>query len=107
MYVTSGPELVAKYQFLCRSPFKIGDWSFLGEGVTEEQHHQVIKDLVGGQPIVCSKTMLEMIFNEPQLLIVFRVALEIEMVYAPTLEEREDLRRLTVEDMISIEEGET
>lgn len=67
----------------------------------------LLADLVGGQPIVCSKTMLEMIFNEPQLLIVFRVALEIEMVYAPTLEEREDLRRLTVEDMISIEEGET
>lgn len=43
IYVTSGPELVAKYQFLCRSPFKIGDRSFLGEGVTEEQHHQAIK----------------------------------------------------------------
>lgn len=43
MYVTSGPELVAKYQFLCRTLFKIGERSFLGEGVTEEQHHQAIK----------------------------------------------------------------
>lgn len=43
MYVTSGPELVAKYQFFCRAPFKIGERSFLGEGVTEEQHHQAIK----------------------------------------------------------------
>lgn len=43
MYVTSGPELVAKYHFLCRTPFKIGDQSFLGEGITEEQHHQAIR----------------------------------------------------------------
>ncbi|CAG7878668.1 unnamed protein product [Brassica rapa] len=97
MYVTSGPELVAKYQFLCRSPFKIGERSFLGEGVTEEEHHQAIKG---------SKTMLEMMFNEPQLLCVFRMALEIEMVYAPTPDEREEFPHLTVEDMISIQEGE-
>ncbi|CAN7058024.1 unnamed protein product [Brassica rapa subsp. trilocularis] len=50
MYVTSGPELVAKYQFLCRSPFKIGDRSFLGEGITEEQHHEAIK-VLHGEPI--------------------------------------------------------
>jgi len=43
MYVTTGPELVAKYEFLRRSPFKIGDWSFLGEGITEEPHKQAIK----------------------------------------------------------------
>lgn len=38
-------------------------------------------DLVGGHPIVCSKHMLDIMFNEPQLLIVYRVALEIEKVY--------------------------
>ncbi|KAH0928842.1 hypothetical protein HID58_014569 [Brassica napus] len=107
MYVTSGPELVAKYQFLCRSPFKIGDRSFLGEGITEEQHHEAIKELVGGHPIVCSQSMLELLFNEPQLLIVYRVALEIDMVYAPTPEERAALPRLTVDDMIAIQDGDT
>ena len=61
---------------------------------------------MGGHPIVCSKTMLEMLFNEPQLLIVYRVSLEIEMVYAPSNEEREEFPRLTVDDMISIVEGE-
>ncbi|KAL0686024.1 hypothetical protein Bca4012_052872 [Brassica carinata] len=106
MYVTTGPELVAKYEFLRRSPFKIGDWSFLGEGITEEQHKQAIKDLVGGHPIVCSKNMLEMLFNEPQLLIVYRVALEIEMVYAPSAEERNEYPCLTVDDMIIIVGGE-
>ncbi|KAJ4891756.1 Uncharacterized protein Rs2_31504 [Raphanus sativus] len=106
MYVTSGPELVAKYQFLCRTPFKIGGRSFLGEGVTEEQHHQAIKDLVGGHPIICSKSMLEIMFNEPQLLIVYRVALEIELVYAPTPQQRDEFPRFTVDDAITILEGE-
>ncbi|WZZ16045.1 uncharacterized protein LOC125577606 [Brassica napus] len=81
LYVTSGPELVAKYQFFCRTPFSIDEKTYLEEGVTEEQHRQAIIDLVGGHPIVCSKHILEIMFNEPQLLLVFRVALEIEMVY--------------------------
>ncbi|CAN7124189.1 unnamed protein product [Brassica rapa subsp. narinosa] len=81
LYVTSGPKLVAKYQFLCRTPFTIDEKTYLEEGVTEEEHRQAILDLVGGHPIVCSKHMLEIMFNEPQLLLVFRVALEIEMVY--------------------------
>ncbi|RID40841.1 hypothetical protein BRARA_J00853, partial [Brassica rapa] len=48
-----------------------------------------------------------MLFNEPQLLIVYRVALEIDMVYAPTPEERAALPRLTVDDMIAIQDGDT
>lgn len=49
-----------------------------------------------------------MMFNEPQLLIVYRVALEIEMVHAPSPVEREEFPRFTVvDDMISIAEGET
>lgn len=51
--------------------------------------------------------MLELLFNEPQLLIVYRVALEIDMVYAPTPEERAALPRLTVDDMIAIQDGDT
>ncbi|CAG7876364.1 unnamed protein product [Brassica rapa] len=83
LYVTSGPELVARYHFFRRSPFSIGDTTYLEEDVTEAQHRQavLVVDLVGGHPIVCSKHILEIMFNEPQLLIVFCVALEIEMVY--------------------------
>lgn len=36
--VVHGALNVAKYQFICRSPFKIGERLFLGVGVTEEQH---------------------------------------------------------------------
>lgn len=44
-YVTSGPELVAKYEFLCRTPFTVGERSVLGEGITEKQHHASIKGI--------------------------------------------------------------
>lgn len=44
LYVTSGPEQVARYQFFCRTPFCIDDKIYLQEGVTEEQHRQ---DIIG------------------------------------------------------------
>ncbi|KAH0926305.1 hypothetical protein HID58_018561, partial [Brassica napus] len=108
IYVTSGPELVAKYQFFCRTPFSIDDKTYLQEGITEEEHCQAIIDLVGGHPIACSKHMLEIMFNEPPLLLVFRVALEIEMVYGlenendDTDEGRQD-NHLTGDDIMSLE----
>ncbi|CAF1903968.1 unnamed protein product [Brassica napus] len=112
LYVTSGPELVARYQFFSRSPFSIGDTTYLEEGVTEAQHRQAILDLVGGHPIVCCKHILEIMFNEPQLLIVFRVALEIEMVYGMAddngeAEDPAEFPRLTVDDVISMAEAGT
>lgn len=42
MCVTDGPLGVAKYNFLCRSPFTIGDITYLAEGITEEEHFSVI-----------------------------------------------------------------
>ncbi|KAF2551848.1 hypothetical protein F2Q68_00035419 [Brassica cretica] len=109
LYVTSGPELVAKYEFLRRSPFIIGDTTYLEEGVSEAQHRQAILDLVGGHPIVCSKHILEIMFNEPQL-IVFHVALDIEMVYGLPNDDVQaqnatEFPRLTVDDVISMAEA--
>lgn len=43
LYVTSGPLKVARYQFLCRSPFTVCNTAFLGEGVSEEQHRRAIR----------------------------------------------------------------
>ncbi|KAF2549258.1 hypothetical protein F2Q70_00021280 [Brassica cretica] len=40
--VTAGPLGVAKYNFLCRYPFTIGDITYLAEGITEEEHFAVI-----------------------------------------------------------------
>ncbi|CAF2157206.1 unnamed protein product [Brassica napus] len=110
LYVTSGPEQVAKYQFYCRSPFKIDETTYLKDGVTEEEHREAIRDLVGGHPIVCSHHILELMYNEPQLLLVYRVALEIEMVYGVPNdhEETEDpaeFLNLTGEENMATDEG--
>lgn len=40
-----GAEEVATYQFRCRAPFTIGRFTFLGEGVTEEQHLAIINGI--------------------------------------------------------------
>lgn len=67
-----------------------------------------MQDLVGGHPSVCSKHILELIFNEPQLLLVFRVSLEIEMVYGlqdndDDTAELPDYHNITGDDFISLE----
>ncbi|KAG5397791.1 hypothetical protein IGI04_019605 [Brassica rapa subsp. trilocularis] len=48
LYVTSGPELVARYHFFRRSPFSIGDTTYLEEDVTEAQHRQAVLEMVYG-----------------------------------------------------------
>ena len=40
--VTFGAANVAKYQFLCREPFTIGDTTFLTERIIEEDHAAAI-----------------------------------------------------------------
>lgn len=67
-----------------------------------------MQDLVGAHPIVCSKHLLEIMFNEPQLPVVFRVALEIEMVYSIPGEDDDppvNYHRLTVDDIIETQPG--
>lgn len=40
------------------------------------------EDLVGGDPIRCAKSVLELLFDEQQLLIVYRMAMEIDAALA-------------------------
>lgn len=42
--VTIGAEEAARYHFIRRTTFTIGDRTFLAEGVTEEQHMATIND---------------------------------------------------------------
>lgn len=44
--VIFGAEDVARYQFLCRARFKIGNRTFLGEGITEEQHISAVNGTI-------------------------------------------------------------
>ncbi|KAL0890070.1 hypothetical protein Bca101_014053 [Brassica carinata] len=75
--VTHGALNVAKYQFICRRPFNIGERRFLGDGVTEEQHTAEMLELVSGGEFVCSGSVLREICSEEQLVLVYRVSFEI------------------------------
>ncbi|KAL0716909.1 hypothetical protein Bca4012_066231 [Brassica carinata] len=76
--VTIGAEEVARYHFIRRTTFTIGDRTFLAEGVTEEQHMATINEIIGDEEIRCSKRVLEELFNEEKMVIIFRFAMEIE-----------------------------
>ncbi|KAF3566836.1 hypothetical protein DY000_02015229 [Brassica cretica] len=76
--VIFGAEDVAKYEFISRTPFKIGNRSFLGEGKTEEQHMSDINEMVGGQELLRSDQVLEEIFSEAELVSLYRFSFEIE-----------------------------
>ncbi|XP_048633938.1 uncharacterized protein LOC111215335 [Brassica napus] len=76
--VTYGAEAVARYGFLCRTPFRFGQRSYLGHGVSEEQHLAAINGLIGRDPFVCSETVMREIFREDEMVILYRVSFEVE-----------------------------
>ncbi|CAH8382616.1 unnamed protein product [Eruca vesicaria subsp. sativa] len=76
--VIFGAEEVATFHFRCRSPFTIGTLTFLGEGVTEEEHMALVLDIIRGNEILCSDRMLNHIFNQNEMVLLYRFSLEIE-----------------------------
>ncbi|KAG5407976.1 hypothetical protein IGI04_004295 [Brassica rapa subsp. trilocularis] len=76
--VIFGAEEVATYQFRCRSPFTIGTRNFLADGVTEEQHEAVVLDMVRGKEFVCSQGAMAEIFEESEMVLLYRFSMEIE-----------------------------
>ncbi|KAL0716908.1 hypothetical protein Bca4012_066230 [Brassica carinata] len=56
--VTCGAMNVAKYQFLCRTPFEIGDKKFLFDGVTEEEHMAAVIEMIDEDEFNCSARVL-------------------------------------------------
>ncbi|CAF2107101.1 unnamed protein product [Brassica oleracea] len=66
--VVFGPKDVAKYQFICRGPFTIGDRTFFADGVTEEQHMAAINDIIRDDEIRCSQRVFSEIFNKEKMM---------------------------------------
>ncbi|KAF3544240.1 hypothetical protein DY000_02006366 [Brassica cretica] len=66
-------------EFLCRSPFNIGDVKYLDGSVTEEEHFASLRGLVAGDIIRCSDTLLKHLFSEEKLVLIYRFSYEIEM----------------------------
>ncbi|KAL0732426.1 hypothetical protein Bca4012_008635 [Brassica carinata] len=76
--VTQGALEVAKYQFLCRSPFTIGSRTFLSEGTSEEQHLEMINGVIRHDEMVCSEEVLKEVFSEDKMVLLHRFSLEVE-----------------------------
>ncbi|KAL0730052.1 hypothetical protein Bca4012_026145 [Brassica carinata] len=76
--VIFGAEDVTKYQFICRAPIKIGNRTFLGDGITEEEHMSTINAIGRGQEIHCSDEVLNEIFSEEKIVVLYRFAFEVE-----------------------------
>lgn len=106
--VTSGPLGVAKFQFLCRTPFTIGDTTYLGDGISDEDHlaaingkyfnppninnrNQVYRrgymsliksfhllDKLDEEEFICNGRVLRELFSEEKLLLLYRFSFEIE-----------------------------
>ncbi|CAH8319955.1 unnamed protein product [Eruca vesicaria subsp. sativa] len=75
LFVTSGAEDVARYQFYGWTSFLFGNTRFVGPGVLESAHRQFIRDMLGNRPFSCATGMLEMVCTQPQLLALYRMSL--------------------------------
>nr|VDC75624.1 unnamed protein product [Brassica rapa] len=76
--VIFGAQDVATYQFRCRRPFNIGSCTFLAQGVTEEQHMARVLDMIRGNELLCSEQVLNEIFDEEKMVLLYRFSLEIQ-----------------------------
>ncbi|CAH8382653.1 unnamed protein product [Eruca vesicaria subsp. sativa] len=76
--VIFGAEDVATFHFRCRAPFTIGTLNFLGEGGTEEEHMALVLDIIRGNKILYSDRLLNQMFDEDEMLLVYRFSLEME-----------------------------
>ncbi|CAH8385166.1 unnamed protein product [Eruca vesicaria subsp. sativa] len=71
--IVFGVREVAKYHYICRSPFTIVRRTYLGEGVTEEQHLATINVRDELREEVISE------FNDPEkLMLMYRFSMEVE-----------------------------
>ncbi|WZY73100.1 hypothetical protein YC2023_005340 [Brassica napus] len=76
--VTFGALNVAHYQFLRRESFTIGDRTFLSDGMTEEDTVAAILEMVGEDEFDFSEPGLAEVFDQENLVLVYRFSLEIE-----------------------------
>ncbi|CAH8384362.1 unnamed protein product [Eruca vesicaria subsp. sativa] len=78
LYLVFRAEDVAKYQFICRAPFTIGRFRFLGDGVTEEQHMATISEMMRNTELKCSAQIHSDVYNEEKLVLIYHFSMELE-----------------------------
>ncbi|CAN6970428.1 unnamed protein product, partial [Brassica rapa subsp. trilocularis] len=76
--ITYGSLNVARYEFLCRTPFIVGNTTYLDGTVSEEVHVANIKGMVGNDVIMCSETLLRHLMSDEMLFLLYRFSFEVE-----------------------------
>ncbi|KAJ4879950.1 Uncharacterized protein Rs2_37004 [Raphanus sativus] len=75
--VTIGPQNVAMYHFHRRDNFVVRGRTFVVDGSSNEEGRNAFEGLMNERIIVCSVSVLEEIFSEEDMVILHRVALEL------------------------------
>ncbi|CAN6870428.1 unnamed protein product [Brassica oleracea] len=90
LVVTIGAESIARFHFNRRDNFVIGRKRFVVDGSQDEYARRECQRLVVGRRMTCNRSILEEIFNEQEMMVLHRVALEMDL--ADTLQEQADRR---------------
>ncbi|CAN7110850.1 unnamed protein product [Brassica rapa subsp. narinosa] len=90
LVVTIGAESVARFHFNRRDNFVVGRKRFVVDGSQDEYARREYQRLVVGRRMTCSRSVLEEIFNEQEMMVLHRVDLEMDL--ADTLQEQADMR---------------
>ncbi|KAF8093512.1 hypothetical protein N665_0383s0139, partial [Sinapis alba] len=80
LLVTLGAKSVAEYHFLRRSNFSIGSTSYVVDGRQTERAKAIYESLVFGERLLTSERVVTEIFGEQEMLLFYRVALEMRHV---------------------------
>ncbi|KAG2322423.1 hypothetical protein Bca52824_015636 [Brassica carinata] len=80
LLVTLGAKSVAEYHFLRRSNFSIGSTTYVVDGSQGERAKAIYESLVFGERLPTSERVMNEIFGEQEMLIFYRVALEMGLV---------------------------
>ncbi|XP_056846155.1 uncharacterized protein LOC108831784 [Raphanus sativus] len=90
LVVTIGAESVARYHYNRRDNFVVGRKRYVVDGTQDEYARREFQRLVVGRRKTCSRSVLEDIFNEHEMMVLHRVDLEMDL--ADRLQEEADRR---------------
>ncbi|KAJ4882224.1 Uncharacterized protein Rs2_39279 [Raphanus sativus] len=88
LVVTIGPDSVARFHFNRRDSFVVGRRRFVVDGSQDGHARRGFDRLVAGRWITCSMDIMEDVFDEPELMVLHRVNLEINL--ADSIQEEAD-----------------
>ncbi|XP_056850345.1 uncharacterized protein LOC130499890 [Raphanus sativus] len=90
LVVTIGAESVARIHYNWRDNFIVGRKRYVVDGSQDEYERREFQRLVVGRRMTCSRSILEDIFNDHEMMVLHRVDLEMDL--ADRLQKQADRR---------------